>query len=252
MRSAEVSKTDDYWNVLPHGQGFALWSVPHLAWLAIAAAVTAALCLLYRRLSPRGRRVLEAVIAALLGAGLAARQLVIALQGQASVYFLPLHLCGLAIFIEIWYAVKGGDAAGDILYAACMPGALMALLFPDWVDYPPFCFLSQNSFVTHVLLVAYPVMLTVNGKIRPNAKNLPKVFLFLLILAFPMYVFDRAFSANYMFLNWPSPGSPLEWFAFLGRPGYLLGYLPIAAALWAVLYLPWAIIYKYRKTPDKE
>ena len=231
----------DFWNVLPHGTGFALWSGPHLAWLAIFAAVTLALCLVYRRCGARGRPAIETAIAAVLGAGEVSRLAVIALQGQMGLGWLPLHYCGLAIFIEMWYAAKGGEVLGDILYATCMPGALMALLFPDWTDYPAFCFLSQNSFVIHILLVGYPIMLVWAGRIRPRPRNIPKCFLFLLACALPMYFFDRWTGTNFMFLNWPSPGSPLEWFASLGRPGYLIGYLPIAAAVWTALYLPWGL-----------
>lgn len=39
-----------------------------------------------------------------------------------------------------------------------------------------------------------------------------------------------------MFLNWPPQGTPLELFAGLGRPGYLLAYLPLAALVWLPLY----------------
>ena len=67
----------------------------------------------------------------------------------------------------------------------------------------------------------------------------PRCFALLLALAAVVYGFDRIVGANYMFLLAPAPGSPLEWFAgFLGNPGYLLGYLPMLAAVWAALYLP--------------
>lgn len=225
----------------PSGGGFELWGASHIAWLGFAAAVTVLLCLLYRRLGDRGRRRTETVIAALLLGGEAARLIVVAVVDRLWIGWLPLHLCGISIFIEAIYCFRPGRVLGDILYAACMPGALMALLFPDWTGYPPFCFLSQNSFVLHTLLVAYPVMLVSAGRIRPDARNLPKVLLFLLSLAIPMYFLNRATGMNFMFLNQPAPGSPLMWFESLGRPGYLAGYLPIAAAVWTALYLPWAL-----------
>ena len=64
----------------------------------------------------------------------------------------------------------------------------------------------------------------------------------MLLIAVTVYVFDRLMGTNYMFLNWPLPGSPLEWFAFLGRPGYLLGYIPLLAAAWTVIYAPFVKI----------
>lgn len=119
-----------------------------------------------------------------------------------------------------------------------MPGAFLALLTPDWTNYAPFGFLSCAGFLIHTLLVCFPLMLTLGGEIRPNARNLPKCLLFLAVLALPMFFFDKATHMNFMFLNWPSPGSPLEWFAALGSPGYLLGFLPLTAAIWLLLYLP--------------
>ncbi|MBR1660085.1 MAG: TIGR02206 family membrane protein, partial [Oscillospiraceae bacterium] len=66
-----------------------------------------------------------------------------------------------------------------------------------------------------------------------------RCFAILAALAAAVYVFDRVFSANYMFLLSPAAGSPLEWFSlFLGIPGYLLAYIPMLALLWALLYLP--------------
>ena len=74
--------------------------------------------------------------------------------------------------------------------------------------------------------------------IRPDTRRAPACLGIMLLIAVPVYVFDRLMGTNYMFLNWPLPGSPLEWFAFLGRPGYLLGYIPLLAAAWTVIYAP--------------
>ena len=61
--------------------------------------------------------------------------------------------------------------------------------------------------------------------IVPRLASLWKVIVFLLAVVPPVYLFDKKFHANYMFVNVPSPGSPLEWLAsFLGNPGYLAGY----------------------------
>ena len=36
---------------------------------------------------------------------------------------------------------------------------------------------------------------------------------------------DKRYDVNYMFVNWPSAGSPLVWLADrMGNPGYLIGY----------------------------
>lgn len=227
---------------LPAGAGFALWGREHLCWLAIGAALGVILCLLYRRVGGRGRMALRIAVgcAVLLCELLKDGNLIV--QGAFGVYYLPLHLCGLAVFFTVCHCLRPGETVGNFLYSTCVPGAAFALLFPDWTVYPAFSYHSLVAFVVHSLLVIYPLMLVCGGDLRPDARLLPRCLGILAVLAAAVYVFDRAFQANYMFLLLPAPGSPLEWFAsFLGNPGYLLGYLPMLAAVWALLYLPFAL-----------
>jgi uncharacterized membrane protein YwaF len=161
------------------------------------------------------------------------------LQGCFGVYHLPLHLCGLAVFFTFAHALHPTETVGNFLYSSCMPGAACALLFPDWTAYPAFSYHSLVAFLVHALLVAYPLVQLAGGALRPRARFLPRCFAILLALAVPIYLFDRLFRTNYMFLLSPSAGSPLAWFAsFLGNPGYLRGYLPMLAVGWGLLYLP--------------
>ena len=149
--------------------------------------------------------------------------------------------------ISFLHSLRGGELTGQFLYAFCMPGAVCALLFPDWSAYPAFHFMSVSSFALHILLVGYTLMLVAGGELRPDTRRAPACLGIMLLIAVPVYVFDRLMGTNYMFLNWPLPGSPLEWFAFLGRPGYLLGYIPLLTAAWAVIYAPFMPFVKKRR-----
>ena len=224
---------------LPAGVGFSLWGWAHGLWLCVAAAIVAALCLAYRRLSGDGRRRLRHALGwAVLVCELLKDGNVLAQKGF-DVWYLPLHLCGLAVFFTFAHSRKPGETLGNFLYACCGPGAAFALLTPDWTAYPPFSYHSLVGFTVHALLVAYPLMLIAGRDLRPAARALPRCFAILAGCAVPIWFFNRAFGTNYMFLMWPAPSSPLEWFAsFLGVPGYLLGYLPMLAVVWAALYLP--------------
>ncbi len=226
---------------LPAGVGFSLWGVAHIAWLGIAAVIVAALCLVYRRAPESGRRRLRRALGWAVLACEALKDVNVAAQGRFDVWYLPLHLCGLAVFFTFAHSRRPGRTLGNFLYSCCMPGAAFALLTPDWTAYPPFSYHAIVGFLVHALLIAYPLMHVVGGDLRPEAKQLPRCLGILLCCAVPIWVFNRFFGTNYMFLSRPSPGSPLEWFAsFLGVPGYLLGYLPMLAAVWLLLYLPFA------------
>lgn len=225
--------------LLPPGVGFSLWDGMHLRWLAISAAGIVMLCLAYRRSGARGRVKLR------IGVGCVAALCEVLKDGNLlrfgvfDRWYLPLHLCGLAVFFCLYHCLRPGKTVGNFLYSTCAPGALFALLFPDWTACPPFAYHSIVAFTVHTLLVVYPLMQVCGGDLRPSPRELPRCFGILLALAVPVYLFDCVFHTNYMFLRNPSPGSPLEWFAsLLGNPGYLLGYLPMTAAVWGLLYLP--------------
>lgn len=218
--------------------GFAMFGAEHFAWLAALVAAGALLCFCYKKSGARTRRsIRRAAAAAALGIELLRAALLFA-AGEYNIGRLPLHLCAMAVYICALHSWRGGRLTGQFLYAFCLPGAVFALLFPDWVSYPALHFMSVSSFLIHALIAAYVLMQVLAGDIAPDIGRCPQCLALMLALALPVYVFDRATGTNYMFLNRPSPGSPLEWFSFLGRPGFVLGYIPIIAAVWAVIYFP--------------
>ena len=115
----------------------------------------------------------------------------------------------MTIFI---YAFTKNKIAKESLYALGIVGALMALIFADWLMLPLLNFQSIHSFLMHGLLIAFIVMLVVAGEIKPNYKNLPMVFIVHLFICFGLYFFNKAFDTNFFFMNYPSPGSPLVMF----------------------------------------
>ncbi len=218
--------------------GFALLSWGHIAWLTAGVSLALIICRTYLAAPAAHRRRLRLVTAFCTLAVELSRAALLARAGLYGVDRLPLHLCALAVYISAWHALHGGEMTGQFLYAFCMPGALAALLFPDWRIYPLISFMTFAGFTGHLLTVTYVVMQVLAGDIVPDIRCAGACFGVMLALAVPVFVFDRFTATNYMFLNYPSPGSPLEWFASLGRPGYILGYLPLLAAVWAVIYAP--------------
>lgn len=233
--------------LLPSGSGFALYGRQHICYLIISASLCAGLCLCYYRLNISRRRKMRLAMGAAILLCEAFKEINLAVHGVLGIYYLPLHLCGLAVFLSFAHSLCPGETLGNLLYSTCMPGALAAILFPDWTVYPAFSFHCILGFTVHTLLVAYPLAQVLSGDIKPRIKLLPRCLAALLSMAAPVYVFDRLFDANYMFLMQPAAGSPLEWFSsLLGNPGYLLGYIPMILLVWGALYLP------FRKKGDKD
>ena len=225
----------------PEAEGFGLFSAVHGIYLAAAALSALLLCLFYRRSGAERRRRLRLMLASSALALELLRAVLLMISGNYTIGRLPLHLCAIAVYLSFFHALRGGRLTGQFLYAFCMPGALAALLFPDWSYYPGLHFMTVCSFALHILVFCTILMQVAGRDIRPDIKSLPQCLGIMLAIGIPVYVFDILTNTNYLFLNWPSPGSPLELFAFLGRPGYLLGYIPLIAGVWLILYLPFVM-----------
>lgn len=217
--------------------GFGRFSPGHLLWLMAGAGFIALGCRLYRR-QRRRRRAARITALACLSLELL-RAGVLLWQGLYDTGRLPLHLCTISIYLCFLHSICPWRLLGQFLYAFSLPGAAFALLFPDWAGYPVWHFVTLSSFLLHFLLVLYPLMLSLTGEIRPEPAMLPGCLMLMLCLSVPIYFINKLLDTNYMFLNWPPAGTPLAIFAGLGSPGYLLVCLPLAAAVWLLLYRPW-------------
>ena len=216
--------------------GFERFGFGHFLWLFVIGAGLVLGCFAYRKAPPERRpgfRLLTA--SAALGLELWRAGLLMS-RGQYDLGRLPLHLCSLSIYLCFFHALTGRPGLGQFLYALTLPGAAFALLFPDWAGQPLFGFITVSSFLLHFLLVLYPLMQVAIGELRPEPRRLPGCIGRMLLLALPVYGLNKLWNTNYMFLNLPPAGSPLALFAFLGAPGYLLGYIPLALGVWAILY----------------
>lgn len=229
--------------------GYGIFGAVHIGWLLASALMIFLLCLWFRRLKPESRRLTEKIIGCSMVVLEALKILILYLDGSMDVSYLPLHLCGISIFICAFRAFFPIKTASELMYCVCMPGALMALLFPNWIEiYPFFNYFNLYSILIHVLIVAMPLMLVCAGDIKPNVRNLWKCALVLLAFALLIHPINLKFSTNFMFTVRPSAGSPLEWFEKLwGNPGYLLGFPICAAVLWTVMYLPFSLKSKKNK-----
>ena len=216
--------------------GFQCFGFGHFLWLFAGGAGLALGCFAYRTALPERRPRLRLLTAGLALALELGRAGLLMSRGLYDLGRLPLHLCSLSLYLCFFHALTDRQGLGQFLYAFTLPGAAFALLFPDWTGQPLFGFITVSSFLLHFLLVLYPLMQVAAGELRPELRRLPGCIGRMLLLALPVYFLNKRWNTNYMFLNLPPAGSPLALFAFLGNPGYLLGYLPLALGVWALLY----------------
>lgn len=214
-----------YSSDLPEDVGFSLYGSKHLTVLAIILISTILIANKYKKIDQDGQQRVDLTISGLMILWIVIRTFFLIIIGKMSVYELPLHLCSLAGIFCFIYCFKKWKFLGELLYTLCLPGTILALIFPDWVKYPILSMISLGGFLFHAGVFTFITCQMVSNKIKPTIKNLWQTVLFLCVLVPPILIFDKKVNANYLFVNWPSKGSPLEWIAsFMGVPGYLFGY----------------------------
>lgn len=246
---------DDYfthWDDLPAGSGFALYSAPHIAWLVIIAVCVGAGTFIYIRESEAGRTRMLGAVGAVMAAMEIYKDAVLAVTGHMEVQYLPLQLCGLAIIVEIFYIIALNVGAGrvriflgEVMCILCMPGALAALLFPDWTRYPVINFMSLHSFIMHGLLVFVPIAVLVGREHTIHIRRIYMPAVFLVCAAGLVYPVNIAAGCNFMFLRHPSHNSPFEAIYESGGYGaYMLAYAVVVVLAIALMYALTALILR--------
>ncbi len=215
--------------------GFQLFGKEHIAMLAVIAALTAFVVVMYVRHEKIRHRLLL-MIAFLLPTLEAVKILLLTYWGQMGLGFLPLHLCSLAIYLYPPVAVMKPGKIRAVIGGFCcivlLPATIAALLFPDWTMYPIMGVMSLLSFAWHTLQLMLPLCLLLTGEMQPRFRDLWKSILILLVFSIPVYLFDRATGYNYWFLLQPVPGTPLEvLYQTFGEKGYLAALVGLAVAV---------------------
>ena len=228
---------------IPPGNGFLLFGWQHLLMLAVLGTYTVLSLRWMRKLSAQRLNHLLRILGGVMVGLEELKDFILAVIGAFSVGYLPLHLCSLAMFVCLYYgAHPRSNSCGQILYSVCFPGAMCALLFPDWTMLPILHFQSLHSFLYHTLLVQVSLAPVVTGRIRPGIGQVWKSMTFLVLTALPVGLLIRLLHTNYMFLGHPSAGSPLELLESIpGRFGYLAGYFLLVLLVELGMNLPWSI-----------
>ncbi|MCR5591487.1 MAG: YwaF family protein [Lachnospiraceae bacterium] len=222
---------------LPEGSGYALYSVTHIILIVLSIVMIVGIIMFCRTGRGKSGRIARRITAIIPIVLMIMRWVFVAVSNVAFISELPLHLCSMTGMLCLLYELTShdsffGSVLGQALFALCLPGAVMAILFPDATYYPAWHFITVESFLFHVFITAYIIVMLIDGSIRPDIGEAYKSILFLFVIVPPVMIFDHRFGTNYMFLNGPSNGSPLTiFYESGGYGGYLVAYGLIALAV---------------------
>ena len=232
-----------FWNVndIPPGHTWKMYGIEHITWLVIIGVVMFYFCKLFRKSDLKKQNKILKGFAILIVVQEILKDILHWYAGSITLEHLPFHLCGVSIFFVVGYAIKSNKLNEQYLYALCLPGALLALLFPNWTEYPIMHFSCMNSFTIHAELVIFVMMLLTSRRLHPCFKDLKYTGIFILIYSIPIYFINKVWDTNFMFINTPSEGSPLVIIYNIFGRFYIPAFYALAFVGWILMYLPWEI-----------
>lgn len=217
--------------------GFQIFDSIHIRWLIFILIFIVINCFFYKRGSARWRLHWQKIVFWVLLSLEIAKQIFLFVTDQYSFWSPPLHLCGFGIFIIGLHAYYTNRTTATFLYALTLPGAMIALMFPGWTTDPVGGFLHIHSFIFHALLVVYVIALLITNDLQVKLFDLWRAVVFLIVTVPIIYFYNQAFDTNFMFLNRPVKGTPLQWlYDAFGAGGYLGSLIVVLLFLWLVMY----------------
>lgn len=235
---------------MPEGLGFKLYDTTHLAWLGLFVLLCTVSVIVFRKLDARQRNIMRITIAVIVIMLETAKNCVAAAIGDFGIGHLPFHLCGINVLLITFCIFKRTKTVDNFLYYIGIPGAMLALLTPDWTKMPCLNYFHMHSFLIHMFLVLYPFVLVTGGDFKPELKMMPKCILLLIGFAIPALALNLIFEQNFMFLmNTAGIG-------FLGLFENIFGahqwafpiLLPI---IMVIMYLPIFVVNKIKKAKSR-
>lgn len=230
---------------LPEGVGFQTFDLTHIIWLLAGILFCIAACVFYRKLSAHRQKIALKVLGTYIFLQEMLKNLVLIILGEFSWGYLPFHLCGINILLITFDTFIQTKTVRSFLYYFAIPGAALALLFPNWTETPVWNFFHIHSFTIHFLLVLYPLLLVTTNQVSTDFKSALKGVALLVAMAIPVYGLNLLWGTNFMFLMKPDSGNPLELFEKL-LGSHLWGFPILLPVVILIMYLPARLLQKQR------
>jgi hypothetical integral membrane protein (TIGR02206 family) len=165
--------------------------------------------------------------------------------GERWIEHLPLHLCSSACIIIPIGLLTRRPVILNYVYGLCFPGAVMAIVTPGsmyrQLSYLGFHYWLYN--LSHVILIVAGLAPIAWGWFRPSWRYYLSscgIGLGLVVIDYPI---NKWLNTNYLFVNIPEPGTPIEAMANLaGVPGYVAVLAGVAFAVIALMFAIWQLV----------
>ena len=222
---------------------FQFLGVPHVVALALTIALPIALSVLVRNTDSS---VLTNAVCYLLAGILIINEIGGWIYRAATVQsfsvfvqsYLPLHICGVALFVVVFVLLRRNQVLYEIGYFWGIVGTLNAVLTPQLgVDFPHYRFFQY--FIVHGGIVASVLFATWGLRMRPTFKGLLRSFLLANLYMVVIAGVNLLLKSNYMFIcDPPHTKSP---FFFAPWPWYIPILDGVALILFFLVYSPFLI-----------
>ena len=186
---------------IPDSMGYGQFTKKHFFWIAITAVFISAVVCFYRLADMPARIVILRTIAAALIISDVAKLVLTGLAGGDVYEYLPLELCSFAAYSIVCDSIWVGNTVFPLmLLTMFMPAAIMALLFPTTTTLPAWNIYTIHQFFYHGLIIAYVMARFVCKEIPLSYPGVWKAIFCVILLAAVIYVIDRIFHRDFMFL----------------------------------------------------
>ena len=222
------------------GPAFELFGATHIAAL-VAVVVLNVVLLRFRNSSDATKRLIRRLIALILLVNEIAWHYWTYIYGRWTIQtMLPLHLCSLLVWTGAFMLMTKNYRVYEFMYFMGIGGAIQALATPGIGAYNFPHFLYFQYFLSHGLIIASAIFMTVIEGLRPTWRSILRVAIWMNIYVVIVYFINVAIGSNYLMIMEKPPTPSLldllpEW------PIYILYMEAIGILTCLILYLPFAI-----------
>lgn len=156
---------------------------------------------------------------------------------------LPLHLCSVLIWLSGIMLIFKNYSIYEFVYFLGIGGALQAVLTPDVgiYNFPHYRYIQ--TFMSHGILIAIGVYMTVVEGFRPTGKSILRVFAIANGYMLVVFFINSAIGSNYLMVNGKPPMATimdllpawpwyLPWLDLIGLATCLILYIPFVITDW--------------------